>query len=42
VTAPLEEREVGGLGVMLVKQLMDDVRYARLDGKNVLTIRKRA
>lgn len=42
VTAPLEERSVGGLGVLLVKRLMDEVTYARTDGRNVLTIRKRA
>lgn len=42
VTAPLEDRQVGGLGVMLVKRLMDDVTYARQDGKNVLTMRRRA
>ena len=42
VNAPLEERRIGGLGVLLVKRLMDDVRYARTGGRNVLTIRKRA
>jgi serine/threonine-protein kinase RsbW/sigma-B regulation protein RsbU (phosphoserine phosphatase) len=42
VEAPLEERNIGGLGVLLVKRLMDDVTYARTDGRNVLTIRKRA
>jgi serine/threonine-protein kinase RsbW len=41
VTAPIDERRVGGLGVMLVKRLMDAVAYERLDGRNVLTIRKR-
>jgi len=41
VDAPLEERRIGGLGVLLVKKLMDTVSYARTDGKNVLTMRKR-
>ena len=41
VNAPLEERRIGGLGVLLVKKLMDTVTYARTDGKNVLTMRKR-
>ena len=41
VNAPLEERRVGGLGVLLVKKLMDTVSYARTDGRNVLTMRKR-
>ena len=35
----LEERE-GGLGIFLVKQMMDDVAYAYEDGKNILTIHK--
>ena len=30
----------GGLGIFLVKQMMDDVSYAREDGKNVFTIQK--
>jgi serine/threonine-protein kinase RsbW len=41
LTAPLEERALGGLGIHLVRSLMDHVSYARDDGKNVLTIRKR-
>ncbi len=35
---PLEEREVGGLGIFLVKNTMDGVRYERRDGRNVLTL----
>jgi anti-sigma regulatory factor (Ser/Thr protein kinase) len=42
VDAPLEERRVGGLGVLLVKRLMDDVRYSRTADRNIITIRKRA
>lgn len=41
VSAPLEEREVGGLGVLLVRRLMDRVTYARIGGRNVMTICKR-
>jgi serine/threonine-protein kinase RsbW len=41
LTAPLEERALGGLGIHLVRSLMDHVSYARDDDKNVLTIRKR-
>ena len=41
VDAPLDERGIGGLGVLLVRKLMDDVSYSRVDGKNVLTMRKR-
>jgi anti-sigma regulatory factor (Ser/Thr protein kinase) len=39
--APLEERQLGGLGIHLVRSLMDHVSYKREKGKNVLTIRKR-
>jgi serine/threonine-protein kinase RsbW len=40
VTLPLESRQPGGLGIALVKTLMDDVSYERT-ARNVLTIRKR-
>jgi serine/threonine-protein kinase RsbW len=39
VTLPLEARQPGGLGIALVKSLMDDVSYTRTT-RNVLTIRK--
>ena len=35
-----EEREVGGLGIFLVKQTMDDIRYEYVNGSNILTIVK--
>ena len=38
---PLEERPIGGLGIHLVRSMMDDVQYARRDGRNILTMRKR-
>ena len=31
----------GGLGILLVKSMMDSVRYVRRDGRNVLTVEKR-
>jgi len=37
---PLMERDIGGLGVFLVKKLMDDVEYKRVDNKNILVITK--
>lgn len=40
VTLSLEERKVGGLGIYLVKKLMDDITYEYIDGKNVLKVRK--
>ena len=41
VTASLEERRVGGLGVYLVRQMMDAVSYQRLRGRNQLSMTKR-
>lgn len=40
-TATLAERELGGLGIHLVRSLMDGVEYRRENAKNVLTMRKR-
>ena len=40
-TLPAEERSIGGLGIHLVKQLMDSVQYEYKDGHNVLTLKKR-
>jgi serine/threonine-protein kinase RsbW len=41
VTANLESRGVGGLGVYLVRQMMDDVCYQRLGARNQLRMTKR-
>jgi serine/threonine-protein kinase RsbW len=41
LNASLDERTVGGLGIHLVKSLMDRVEYRREGEKNVLTVRKR-
>ena len=41
VTLSAEEREIGGLGIFLTRKLMDEVRYRREDGRNILTLRKR-
>ena len=38
---PLIERDVGGLGVFLVKKLMDTVEYMRIENKNVFTMTKK-
>jgi anti-sigma regulatory factor (Ser/Thr protein kinase) len=40
LTASLEEREIGGLGVHFVKTLMDEWGYARAGDENVVTLRK--
>lgn len=40
VTLPAEARDIGGLGILLVKKSMDSIDYAYQDGKNILTIKK--
>ena len=40
VTLSAEEREIGGLGIYLIRQIMNTVEYKRIDGKNVLTMIK--
>ena len=40
-TLSSEERPIGGLGIHLVRQLMNSINYERIDGKNVLTLRKK-
>ena len=37
---PWTERDIGGLGIFLLRYKMDDVRYAYEDNKNILTIEK--
>ena len=37
---PVEERSIGGLGIFLVRQVMDTVSYRRDNGKNILTFTK--
>lgn len=41
VTLSAEERGIGGLGIFIVKQSMDEMTYAYEDGRNVVTIVKR-
>lgn len=41
ITLSLEERQIGGLGIYMVKNSMDEVDYAYEDGQNVVTIKKR-
>ena len=40
VSLSAEEREVGGLGIFIVKKSMDKMEYERRDGQNVLTLTK--
>ena len=37
---PAEERDIGGLGVYMTKQFMDELHYEYRDGRNVLTMKK--
>ena len=41
LTLALEERPVGGLGIYMVKQFVDEADYEYRDGFNILTLRKR-
>lgn len=34
------DREIGGMGILIVKNIMNKVTYQRLDGKNLLTMKK--
>ena len=39
-TLSAEEREIGGLGIYMVKKSMDDITYEYKDGQNILKIKK--
>ena len=41
IDTSLEERALGGLGLFLVHQMMDEVAYQRMDDRNVITLTKR-
>ena len=41
VTLSAEDRQIGGLGIFMVKKTMDDVQYEYKDGQNILTVEKR-
>ena len=41
ITLGAEERQIGGLGIFMVKKSMDEVSYEYKNGQNILTIRKR-
>ncbi len=40
ISLSADDRQIGGLGIFMVKKTMDDMRYEYKDNKNVLTIRK--
>lgn len=39
-TLSVDDRQIGGLGIFIVKKSMDAVNYEYKDGKNILTIKK--
>ena len=41
ITLAPKDRQIGGLGIFIVKQVMDEVTYQRVDDKNVLTLKKK-
>lgn len=40
-TLSAEERNIGGLGIHLIRRYMDSMNYERVNGQNILTLRKR-
>ena len=40
ITKSAEDREIGGLGIFMVKKTMDEITYEYKDGQNILRIRK--
>ena len=41
ITLSADDRPIGGLGIFLIRQIMNEVKYERIDGKNVLTLEKK-
>ena len=41
ITLPAEEKPIGGLGILMVKKMMDKVTYRRENGCNILNIQKK-
>ncbi len=41
ITLSAEERQMGGLGIYMVKKSMDEISYEYRDGKNILSIKKK-
>lgn len=41
ITLSAEERPIGGLGIFLIRNIMNEVKYERIEGKNILTLEKK-
>ncbi len=40
IRAPMEERRIGGLGIFMIREIMDEVTYRREENHNILTLVK--
>lgn len=40
VDLPVEDRDVGGLGIFMINNIMDEMEYKRKDGQNILVLKK--
>jgi serine/threonine-protein kinase RsbW len=40
MSIPPDERPPGGLGILLIHQMTDEMSYQRIDGHNILTLKK--
>lgn len=40
ITLSADERPIGGLGIYLIKKIMNEVEYQRVEGNNVFTLKK--
>ena len=40
ITLPIEERPIGGLGIFLIRSIMNEISYQRIDNENRLIMKK--
>jgi anti-sigma regulatory factor (Ser/Thr protein kinase) len=40
ISIPMEDRKIGGLGIFMVRSVMDSLEYSRDNGRNILIMRK--
>lgn len=41
INADISERKIGGLGIFIVKQMVDEIEYIRINGTNILKVKKK-
>ena len=41
ITLKAEDRDIGGLGIYMVKKTMDEMKYERVNNQNILSMKKR-